>query len=223
MGLAGRHVSNSVLRVLPGSGQRTSVSDEQIIAAVLAGDEHVANQLYERLVDTVDRTLYRVFGRREQDHEDLIQKSFEQIILTLVRGSFAGACSLRTWASSVTSRVAFNALRARKRERRVFDRTPQLDDARDVTTSFEPTGASGTEGHALARADLDRIRAILVHMNPGRAEAVFLHDVLGHELAEIAVMEGISVAAAQSRLVRGRAELYESLGVQGGSRSRGRP
>jgi hypothetical protein len=50
-------------------------------------------------------------------------------------------------------------------------------------------------------------------MKPDRAQAVFLHDVLGHELAEIAVMEDISVAAAQSRLVRGRKDLYKRLGM----------
>jgi RNA polymerase sigma-70 factor (ECF subfamily) len=52
-------------------------------------------------------------------------------------------------------------------------------------------------------------------MDPARAEAVFLHDVLGHELAEIAVITGATVAAAQSRLVRGRKELLERLQSEG--------
>jgi RNA polymerase sigma-70 factor (ECF subfamily) len=48
-------------------------------------------------------------------------------------------------------------------------------------------------------------------MNPSQAETVFLHDAIGHELAEIAVITGVSVAAAQSRLVRGRKELFRRL------------
>jgi DNA-directed RNA polymerase specialized sigma24 family protein len=48
-------------------------------------------------------------------------------------------------------------------------------------------------------------------MKPERAETVFLHDVLGHDLAEIALLTRVSVAAAQSRLVRGRRELRHRL------------
>jgi DNA-directed RNA polymerase specialized sigma24 family protein len=39
------------------------------------------------------------------------------------------------------------------------------------------------------------------------ARAVILYDVLGHTLAEMAEVLGISEAAAQSRLSRGRKEL----------------
>ena len=48
-------------------------------------------------------------------------------------------------------------------------------------------------------------------MNQERATAVLLYDVFGHELAEIAVLTGVSVAAAQSRLVRGRKELRDRM------------
>lgn len=213
MASVGRKRNDTPLRVVPGGARPREYSDEQIVHAVRQGDTAVADELYARLVDSVDITLYRIFGRREPDHEDLIQKSFEQIVITLCRRSYAGACSLRTWASAVTSRVAFNVLRSRRRERAIVDHG-----AADVMD--HGPASSDFEQQALARDELERLRTQLSDMKPHYARAVFLHDVQGHELAEIAVMEGITVAAAQSRLVRGRRELYHRLGVQSGGRLR---
>lgn len=44
---------------------------------------------------------------------------------------------------------------------------------------------------------------------------MYLHSVLGYELAEIAAMIGISVTAAQSRLVRGRREITHRMKPDG--------
>lgn len=191
------------------------LTDEDIVEAVRQGDRSSADQLYFRLVDAVDITLFRIFGRREAEHEDLVQRSFEQIVLTLSRRTFAGACSLRTWASAITARVAFNVLRSRRRERAVLVSTPP-----DQLDTGSHAHAPDAEALSLAREDIERLRRHLTRMKPDRAQAVFLHDVLGHELAEIAVMEDISVAAAQSRLVRGRRDLYKRLGMPTGAGAR---
>jgi RNA polymerase sigma-70 factor, ECF subfamily len=197
----------SRLRVIEGGGNSAGAgaNDEQIVEAVQRGDAEVAGLLYDRLLGAVDHALYRVFGRREHDHDDLIQAAFEQIVLTLSRRTYARACSLQTWASTIATHVAFNALRSRRRERRVFDRDPTL------STENEPVASADLERAAGARKDLERVRSSLIQMKPERAETVFLHDVLGHDLAEIALMTRVSVSAAQSRLVRGRRELRHRL------------
>lgn len=189
------------------------LSDERLIEAVESGDHRLAGELYDRLIGVVDHTLYRVFGRREPDHEDLVQAAFEQIVLTLSRQSFARACSLKTWASTVTSHVGFNALRSRRRERAVLDRQSEAEPE-------SAASAADIERQAVARAELERMREQLVAMKSEHAQTVFLHDVLGHELAEIALMTDVSVAAAQSRLVRGRKELYRRMGVENSGRRR---
>jgi DNA-directed RNA polymerase specialized sigma24 family protein len=53
--------------------------------------------------------------------------------------------------------------------------------------------------------------------------AVLLHDVLGHDLSEIAAMTDSSVAAVQTRLVRGRGELLSRMqheSASGGGKER---
>lgn len=193
-------------RAVPGGGSaKVPASDEQLIEAVRRGDTRVADELYDRLVGVVDRTLFRVFGRRESDHDDLVQISFERVVETLSTEAFARACSLETWAASIASHVGLNALRSRRRERRWLDR--DTDSA--VISERKPTMEA--ERTIEARSRLELVRQHLVAMKPALAEAIFLHDALGHDLAEIALMTGTSVAAAQSRLVRGRKELFRRL------------
>ncbi|MCC6666483.1 MAG: RNA polymerase sigma factor [Polyangiaceae bacterium] len=185
-------------------------ADAELIEAVVCGDGAVAGELYDRLLVTVEQTLFRVLGRRESDHEDLVQSSFEQIVKTLATRRFAGACSLKTWASSVATNVGLNALRSRRRERGVFDRS-------EVDLPASSAASDNPERDASLRRDIEHARGVLASMSPARAEALLLHDVLGHDLAEIAALTGVSLAAAQSRLVRGRHELHERLGKRGAS------
>ncbi len=208
-GSAPQKKSRSVLRVLPGGrGGREArrASDEELIEAFERGDRAVAEQLYDRLIGVVDGTLYRVLGCRGHDHDDLVQSSFEQIMITLARRRFARACSLSAWASTVTAHVALNSLRSRRRERNVVDhaRDPELATRRAHS-------AEDVERQAGAREELARLRAHLAELGSAKATTLLLHDVLGHELAEISVLTGVSVAAAQSRLVRGRKELHRRM------------
>jgi len=191
-----------VVQAGPVEAKAPPPSDEELIQAIENCDGSAADALYERLFGVVDGTLYRVFGRREVDHDDLVQTAFEQIVTTLARRKYARACSLSTWASTIASHVGLNALRARRRERRVFDRGVSADAER-----LGPVSGDG-ESRESARAE---IRGHLAAMAPEKATTLFLHDVLGHELAEIAVMTGVSVSAAQSRLVRGRRELQDRV------------
>ncbi len=178
------------------------LSDAEIIEAVIEGDMRVAGQIHDRLIRVIDHTLYRVFGRREHDHDDLIQTCFEQVLRTLTQNTFAGNCSLRTWAGRITTNVALNALRSRQRERRVIQST----DTPPESGPMPPRGSS-----VEARVELDHVRRELSKMKPSRAEVLVLHDVQGYRLSEIASMMDLSVSAVQSRLVRGRKELHERL------------
>lgn len=206
---ASQKKSSSWLRVLPGGAAGSKAhraSDEELIEAFERGNRAVAEQLYDRLIGVVDGTLYRVLGCRGHDHDDLVQSAFEQIMITLARKRFARACSLSAWASTVTAHVALNSLRSRRRERNVVDR------ARDPELATQRAHSSeDVERQAGAREELTRLRAHLAELGSAKATTLLLHDVLGHELAEISVLTGVSVAAAQSRLVRGRKELHRRM------------
>ncbi|WP_437649998.1 RNA polymerase sigma factor [Sorangium sp. So ce362] len=179
-------------------------SDEEILLAFQRGERGIGLRLYEHLLPIVDRTLYRILGCREQDHADLVQGAFEQIVSTLTKRRFAGECSLAGWAAVIACHVGLSALRARRRERRVIDRAqgpPELDAGAEA-----PARSADPEREVSAQRDLEALRRHLAAMDGDRATALLLH-AMGYSLKEIADLTGVSVAAAQSRLSRGRREL----------------
>jgi RNA polymerase sigma-70 factor (ECF subfamily) len=190
-----------------GQGERSGrADDEALIDAIQHGEPGLGRELYDRLSRVVDCTLYRVLGRRDHDHADLVQTSFEQIVVTIAERKYARACSLTSWASAITCNVALNALRSRRTERKFIAVGLELSQlGREVAEERD------VERELFARHELERVRRELSSMNPERSEVMLLHDMLGKDLSEIAVLMDISVAAAQSRLVRGRKELERRL------------
>lgn len=197
----GKMASPSLVRNRPpaGASREDELPDTELAEGVRRGDGSVAATLYARLLPTAERTLLRVLGRRTQDLPDLVQQTFERLVRTLVENRWDGSVPLRAWVSVLAARVGVDALRAQYRRRHLFD-------VREV-----PDAPHDEEGRLGARAELERVRRTLALLSPERVEVLVLHDVLGHELAEIAGQLGISVAAAQSRLVRGRRQLIARL------------
>jgi RNA polymerase sigma-70 factor, ECF subfamily len=199
--------SSPALTVVAGSGPaagvpRPSESDDAIVAAVRRGDAAVAAEFYWRITPVVERTVRRLFGKADCDAEDVVQIALVQIIESL--SSYRGECPLDAWVAAVSANVVYKHIRRRRLERRIFE------DALDAPEAAAPSSSGGVH-RMLVRDATRRISEHLAAMRPDRSWTFLLHDVCGYSLEEIAQMSGISVAAAQSRLVRGRHEVHERI------------
>jgi RNA polymerase sigma factor (sigma-70 family) len=181
------------------------LSDDQLVLAIQRGEQKVGRLLYSRLVRVIDATLTRVLGPGQPDHDDCVQAAFEEVVRTIHKGQFQGRCRLTSWAASIACHIALNAIRSRKTERGIFDRSEDVEDPNLRHAPRHPERALE------ARDELRHLRVALASLSPGRAEAVLLHDALGYDLAEVASLTRSSQAAVQSRLVRGRRDLQEWL------------
>ncbi len=163
----------------------------------------------ENVHSAVRGVLRRLVGAEDPEYEDLVQSSIEHVLVSFERGSFRGDCPQGGWAAVIARNVAIDAIRARRRERLLFAR-----DEADVAAADSVRGADakmGPEHLTGVQERLHRVKSALLGLGAPKANVIFLHDVLGHELSDVAGILKISVAAAQSRLVRGRREIIEQI------------
>jgi len=205
-------LANARLRLVPPGPRsdptrlRPPPSEEELLEAIRRGEGALSTEICERLLGVVDATLLRVLGRRESDFDDLVQASLEQIVITIYTGKFSRRCSLSTWAAAIASNIGLHAIRRRRTERNLFDAFEDVEQAAPSSRRlFDP------EASFLVRQDLLRVRQHLSNMSERLSRTLVLHDMLGCELEETAEIMGVSAAAAQSRLTRGRRELTRRL------------
>lgn len=192
---------SSPLRLVQGTKPFAGASDRALIDAFGRGEAGAAAELYDRLAGIIRGTLYRMLGRVTPEFDDLVQSSFEQVVLTLRRRTFGQECRLTSWGGAIASHVALNAIRRAQSERaRTMSLAPE-------GIEREAAGGADPLAQVAARRELERLRVFLSQMRQERAVPVILCDVLGHTLEEAASAEGVSAAALQSRLTRGRSEL----------------
>jgi RNA polymerase sigma-70 factor (ECF subfamily) len=179
-----------------------ALDDSELLAALRSGDPTAATALHDRVRSQVDRTVHRLLGGRDSDHEDIAQLAMIELVSTIDR--YRGDCSLDSWTGTITAHVVYKHIRRRKTERRIFG-------ALDADLLAQTRSSSRLGREAIVRNLVHRVRGHLDKMDESKAWTFVLHDVCGHDLREIAHITGVSVAAAQTRLVRGRREIHERI------------
>jgi RNA polymerase sigma-70 factor (ECF subfamily) len=187
-----------------------------MLARKKRGRRDAVRDTLKNVRSTVDTVVRRLVGSTDPEYEDLVQSSLVHVLATFDGGKFRGDCPPRGWAAVIARNVAVDAIRARARERRVISHDGDaVADERGRTESN-----LGPERLTDLHETLERVNNALSGLGPKKARVVYLHDVLGYQLEEVATMLGTSVAAAQSRLVRGRREIIETIGPEADPRAR---
>ena len=182
----------------PNEGRRPA-GRLKLLAAIRAGDPRAATALYPRSHPVVERTVRKLLGREDQEQPDIVQQVMIEIVRTVDR--YRGECPLDGWLHTLAAHVVYKNLRHRQVERRILS----------SESPPETMAPDRPAGRVLLRSVIDRVKRHLERLDANRAWAFLLHDVHGYDLAEMAVIMGTSVSAAQSRLVRGRKDLHARL------------
>jgi RNA polymerase sigma-70 factor, ECF subfamily len=191
-----------------------SLSDEEVVTRVLAGD----TALFEIIIRRYNQRIYRVVRsilREDAEAEDVMQDAYVRAYEHL--DQFAGRAQFRTWLT----RIAVHEALARLERGRRFDHpTPNEGFEGDVMDLF--ASRQRTPEQQAADSELRLMIESAVASLPDLYRSVFmLRDVENLSIEEVAGILDLSQSAVKVRLHRARRALRKMIFNQAGQQLTG--
>ena len=185
-------------------------TDEELLAAFVAGDEEAFSTLTGRHLKTVYSFAMRFVGD-SNEAEDIVQETF------LKSWKSAGqykeeASKFKTWVLRVARNTAIDHLRKRKHiPFSQFD----TEDGHNVLVETVPDTESLPDEVVATFQDAQMVQEALAELSPDAREVVVLHYVNGLTFLEIGDMLGEPQNTVKSRHHRAIINLRKILGKKG--------
>jgi len=187
----------------------SDVDEAELIQRCRGGERAAHDELYHRFKRQVAANLYRVLGDRS-DLDDLVQEVF--VIAFRGLDSFRGDARLSTWIYRICVNVALGRIRSRTR------RPPPvagLDlEAQGATSSLADRPETPERALERARARA-RVYRALDKLPPKKRIVLYLHEIEGLDLKDIAYVVESNPVTVRTRLFYARREFYKVLAEDG--------
>lgn len=186
-----------------------SLSDEEVVARVRAGE----TQLFELLMRRYNQRLFRTIRSviiADADAEDVLQEAWVRAFEHL--DQFAGKAAFSTWVTKIALYEAFGRVRKGKRFRAL-----ENDDGEIMAEAQRGTTNGDDPEKQAMRGELAQALQSAVERLPETYRTVFvLREVECLSTIETAECLGVSEEAVKTRLHRSRALLRRDLETQMG-------
>ncbi len=180
------------------------IDEVDLIDRCRKDDRAAHDELYHRFRRQVAGNLYRVLGDRD-DLEDLVQEVFVIAFRGLER--FRGDARLSTWLYRICVNVALGRIRTRKRRPTAIG---GLD--LDAAPSDPLTERPETPDRSLERRrDQEKVYRALEALAPKKRIVLYLHEIEGLDLKEIAYLVDSNPVTVRTRLFYARREFYKLI------------
>ena len=185
-----------------------SLSDQELMRIVQAGDFSPASEIYDRYSARIYNFTYR-FLRNSEAAEDATQEVFVKMLKHA--SQFHGDAKLSTWLFSITANWCRDYLRKADNKAKEAD---------DVLITLPAPAELSPERNLERRQDEERVRKALTALTPEQREAILLSRYQGLSYAEIAQISGCSEGAVKTRVFRAMEVLKKALSgdARGGDR-----
>ena len=183
------------------TSQQELADEADLIRRCRLGERPAQEQLYKRHRRQVAANLYRVLGQRNE-LDDLVQEVF--VIAFRGLGRFRGEARLSTWLYRICVNVALAKIRAKTR------RPPALPLANAVLETVESSPPS-PEQVMSQQQERERVYRALEEMPAKKRLVLYLHEIEGLDLKEIAYIVDAHPVTVRTRLFYARREFFKKL------------
>jgi len=180
-------------------GSFDRAEEQELVRACRAGTRAAHEEFYRRYRRQVAAALYRVLNDRNE-LEDLVQEVF--VIAFRGLDKFRGDARVSTWLYRICVNVALGRIRTRVRKPPPVLVADPLDERADESPD--------TPERELQRSRArERVHRLLAELPPKKRIVLYLHEIEGLDLKEIAAIVGAHPVTVRTRLFYARKEFYK--------------
>jgi len=184
--------------------KNSDIPEEEIIRQAQEGNAGAFEQLYRRYGKRVYRLCLRIV-KNDAEAEDLTQEAFLKVFRKI--HTFQGKSAFSTWLHRVSVNTVLMSLRKKKRVE-----IPLENDDYDEEEPGMPHQKPGRPDPSLVGLfDRENLKRALRRMPHGYKRMLVLHDVLGYEHNEIALLMKCSAGNSKSQLHKARVRMRALL------------
>lgn len=181
-------------------------SDEELVQAVIGGDERAFEMIFERYRRPITRVVGRFF-RERSDIEEFVQQSFTKAYFSL-KNFRGGESSFQAWMTRIAVNVCYDEFRRKQRKgENLF--TEMNDEENSYVESIADGKAVTTDNSMIAAQLVDKVLSSLDADDRLAMTLVYSQD---YSLDEAARVIGISTSGLKSRLFRCRNHIRKRFG-----------
>jgi len=192
----------------PDAGRRRDLSDDELVARSIAGDDEAYRILVERYSDFVYTIALRVV-RSEEEAEDVAQEAFVRAHRALPR--FRGDSKFSSWLY----RIAVNRALTHLKRRRSRPSTVEMSSSPGVEAEIAARRSGGSPADEVLKDEFrTRVRAAVAKLPPRYRAAVTLFYLEERSYKEVAEALGVPMGTLKTHLHRARAILRDELSTE---------
>jgi RNA polymerase sigma-70 factor (ECF subfamily) len=183
------------------------LSDEELVAAVQAGELSAFDELVRRWDRRIQGAAYRILGS-EDESRDVAQEAFLKAYRGL--GTFKQEARFSSWLYQIALNLCRDRLR-RRRGRMLVSLEALNEEGEAVPVGKGPSALEIVEARDLSRT----VAKAMEQLPEEQREVIVLKEYEGLTFLEIAEVLGLPVSTVKTRLYRGLGQLRQQLASQG--------